>query len=166
MLPYSTEDAVSVLSKSQNLNAALKNYLKREVPNGDPAARFVKDFRAAIDSSNTARLQSYIEKARPQYDLPLIGICGYAHMETVGQIVTVIANKFADEFNSTYDSSGGTLKFKNQKRFDEIMKEALRMLDSELEKRDFRNSTFMKNAVLATIFEKAVLDYALANHLK
>jgi hypothetical protein len=144
------------------LNAALKNFLKIEIRNGDPAGRFVKDFRSVFDSPDQGTLERFLDRSRPKFDRHLIGIGGYAHSETVQNIVGKVADKYADEFNTTYTLSGEKLDVTNQKRFDEIGKESFAMIDSELTACGHPGSDYLKNVVLVSIFHQSVLERLLS----
>ena len=161
LLPFTTQDAVTVLKKSENLNAALKNFLKTEIRNGDPAGRFVKDFRDLIDATDSSRLEGFLDRSRTKFETHIIGVGGYAHAELVREIVANIADKYAEEFNSTYTISGDKVDVKNQKRFDEIAKEAFAIIEKELASRGFDGSVFLKNVVLVSIFDRGVLTKIL-----
>lgn len=162
MLPFTTQDAVQVLKKSGNLNASLKNFLKREVKNGDPAGRFVKDLRELSDSSDTTRLENYIERSRAKFELQLVAIGAHAHAETIEGIAGKVTEKFADTFNETYKLTDSGVEVTDKKNFDQIVKQAFLLIDSDLKERGFGDSTYIKNSVLLTIFDKRVLDHILA----
>ena len=165
MLAFTTADAVSVLKKSNNLNSALKNFLKREIRPGDQAARFVKELRDLIDSPNPTRMESYIESARPKFERQLVAIGSYAHSNTINVILNPIAEKYADEFNQTYTSSEQGIKVTNQKKFDEIVKAALSQIDQGLAQNGFGDSKYLKNCAMLSIFDAGVLGY-IFNTLK
>ncbi|MBN8549963.1 MAG: hypothetical protein J0M12_11665 [Deltaproteobacteria bacterium] len=163
MLPFTTQDAVSVLKKSDNLNSALKNFLKREIRNGDPAARFVKDLRELSDSSNTTRLESYIDRNRAKFELQLVAVGAHAHPNLVESIAAKVTEKYADTFNETYKLEEEKIEVTDKKGFDQIVKQALTLIDEDLKAAGFGDSPYIKNSVMLAIFDKRVLDYILSS---
>ena len=157
MLPFTAQDTVAVLKKSGNLNAALKNFLKKELKAGDPASRFVKDLRELVDSPNTARLELYIQNSKDKFPAHLIGIGRYAHLEASGKIVETIIEKYAEDFNKTYEEIGETIKVTDKKKFDEIVKQALTTIDTGAKECGFADSAYFKNIVLQSTFNPPVL---------
>ena len=162
MLPFTTQDAVTVLKKSENLNAALKNFLKREIKNGDPAGRFVKDLRELGESSNTTRLESYIDRSRAKFELQLIAIGAHAHSQIVENIAGKVTEKYAEAFNETYTLGEDKIEVTDKKNFDQIVKQAFELIDADLKASGSADSPYMKNSVLLAIFDKRVLDYILS----
>ena len=162
MLPFTTDDAVTTLRQAENLNAALKHFLKREVRRGEPAERFVKDLRPLLLGSDPTRAGGYLERKRPQFDPHLIGIGGYAHSDLVTAVAGQVVERYADDFNATYRSDGSTITVSDQSRFDEIVNAANKVIDETLVARGFGASSFMKNVLLAAIFEQPVLRYLFA----
>ena len=57
MESFETGDVVRSFRASPNLNAAIKNFLKREVRRGDAGGRFVKDFKGAMLGRNDAQAE-------------------------------------------------------------------------------------------------------------
>jgi len=163
VLPFTTDDAITTLRQAENLNAALKHFLKREVRRGDPADRFVKDLKPLLLGADLTRAGGYLERKRPQFDPHLIGIGGYAHSDLVTAVAGQIVEKYADDFNATYQSNGSTITVSNQAKFDEIVGAANKVIDETLVTRGLGASSFMKNVLLAAIFEQPVLRYLFAD---
>lgn len=161
MLEFTSEDAVNVLMKSGNLNAALKHFLKREIQNGDPAGRFVKDLRTFVDKPNTTQFKAYVDRMRGKFELQLIAIGGYAHSNLVSSIASQVVEKYADDFNKTYETEGETVKIKDQKGFDAIVKDVFGIIDGELKGAGLGESQFLRNSILVNIFDRPVLQKIL-----
>lgn len=159
---FTTDDIVESLKRSENLNAALKHFLKREVRRGDPAERFVKDLRDVFTAKDPSRALGFIEKKRPAFDSHLVAIGGYAHGEIVMGIANAIVEKYADRFNATYTVVGEDIEVKDTAGFDTIVGEAIALVTARLTEAGFGDSPFMQSVVLATVFDRPVLRYLLA----
>ncbi len=168
VLPFTTDDAVTVLKKSQNLNSALKNFLKREIKAGDPAGRFIKDLKDLSDRTQTEPLKKYLDNSRPHFDGHLLAIGRYAHVDAVNSIVGQIVDRFAEDFNATYEieESGGSeaqgIKVKDANKFKSIVDQAFKLIDDQQGVAGYSQSTFFKNLVLLSVFEKPVLDHIMS----
>lgn len=168
MLPFTTDDAVTVLKKSQNLNSALKNFLKREVKAGDPAGRFIKDLKDLSDRTQTEPLKKYIDNSRPHFDGYLLAIGKYAHVDSVNNIVVQIVDRYADEFNATYaiedkgDSGEQGIKVNDVTKFKSIVDQAFKLIDDQQSIAGYSESPFFKNLVLLSVFDRPVLDYIMS----
>jgi hypothetical protein len=159
---FTTDDIVESLKRSANLNAALKHFLKREVRRGDLAERFVKDLREVFAAKDPTRALGFIEKKRPAFDSHLVAIGGYAHGEIVMAIANEIVEKYADSFNATYAVVGEDIEVRDSAGFDKIVGEAVAIVTARLTAAGFRDSPFMQGVVLATVFDRPVLRYLLA----
>jgi len=159
---FTTDDIVASLKRSDNLNAALKHFLKREVRRGDPAERFVKDLREVFAAKESTRALAFIEKKRPAFDSHLVAIGGYAHGDIVMGLASEIVEKYADSFNATYTVVGEDLEVKDGAGFDRIVAEAIAIVTARLTDAGFGDSPFMQSVVLATVFDRPVLRYLLA----
>lgn len=59
---YEMSELASALLGAQNLNSALKNFLKNEVQKGHPAAKFIKALRGVASSSDESALEEFLVK--------------------------------------------------------------------------------------------------------
>lgn len=165
MLPFTTEDATAVLKKSANLNSALKNFLKREIKAGDLGARFVKDLKDLSASAQSKLMEEYISKSRPAFESHLLAIGKYAHTDGVNDIVGAIVDRYAEEFNATYDTKDDKIVVSNHAKFKSIVAEAMMLIDTMQQSSGFGGSTYYKNLVILSVFDKPVLEYLSANGL-
>lgn len=161
MINFTNTDAVRCLRRSENLNGAFKNFLKREVRKGDPAARFVKDLKEIMLAADDARAEGYLAKKLPQFTPYLLGIGGYAHADTLGHLKESIINVHADRFNATFSIDGEKLKVSDEATFKQITKAVLTEIDKTLREKGFEDSAFMQGIVLASVFEPLVLARVL-----
>ena len=162
MFSFTTEDIVGSLKRSENLNSALKHFLKREVRRGDPAERFVKDLREVMLGKDESRALNFIEKRRPGFDSHLIAIGGYAHGEMVMNLANQIVEKYADRFNATYDVKDEDIAVKNKGEFDTIIKEVSTLVTTNLKTAGFGESDYMQSVVFSTVFDRPVLRYLVS----
>ncbi len=162
MFSFTTEDVVGSLKRAGNINAALKNFLKREVRRGDPAERFVKDLREVMLGKDEARVHNYIEKKRPGFDSHLIAIGSYAHSEMVMNLSNQIVEKYADRFNATYETQTDDIAVKDKKEFDAIMQEVSSLISKNIKDAGFGESVFMQSVVFSTVFDRPVLKYLVS----
>jgi ribosomal protein S17E len=161
---FTTEDVVGSLKRAGNINAALKNFLKREVRRGDPAERFVKDLREVMVGKDETRALNYIEKRRPGFDSHLVAIGSYAHSEMVMVLANQIVEKYADRFNATYEVKDEDIAVKDKKEFESIMKEVSGVITQTLKEAGFGDSVFMQSVIFSTVFDRPVLRYLVSNN--
>jgi hypothetical protein len=161
---FTTEDVVGSLKRAGNINAALKNFLKREVRRGDPAERFVKDLREVMVGKDETRALNYIEKKRPGFDSHLVAIGSYAHSEMVMVLANQIVEKYADRFNATYEVKDEDIAVKDKKEFESIMKEVSGVITQTLKEAGFGDSVFMQSVIFSTVFDRPVLRYLVSNN--
>lgn len=164
MFSFTTEDVVGSLKRAGNINAALKNFLKREVRRGDPAERFVKDLREVMVGKDETRALNYIEKRRPGFDSHLVAIGSYAHSEMVMVLANQIVEKYADRFNATYEVKDEDIAVKDKKEFESIMKEVSGVITQTLKEAGFGDSVFMQSVIFSTVFDRPVLRYLVSNN--
>ncbi len=157
MLDYTIADAVNCLKKANNLNAAVKHFLKREVRSGDPSEKFAKELREIIERDNSEATKRFFDKHIPRFERQLFAIGGYAHWDFIGALIERIGTKHADQFNATYAVNGESIEISDQAKFDSIAKLAISDVDHELANKGFPDSKFLKNVILSTLFEPAVL---------
>lgn len=160
---FTAEDAVAALEKSPNLNSSLKNFLKREVRRGEPGERFVKDLRAAFEGGE-ARALAFVRGAIDKFERHLVALGSYAHADLVAPLAQQILDQHADTFNDTYRMGTEEIEVTNRSAFDEIVAKVMATIDETLAEHGFAESFYMKNVVLVTIFEPAVLRHIISQH--
>lgn len=159
MIDYTIADAVNCLKEAKNLNSAVKHFLKKELRPGDPAEKFAKELRDVIERGDNTQIKKFFERHMPKFERQLFAIGGYAHWDFIGAAIERIGAKFADQFNTTYSSSESGVSINDKNRFNSIAKEALQAVDQELSTNGFEKSSFMKNIMLSSLFEPAVLEH-------
>lgn len=161
MLESSKEEVQSAFLAAKNTNAAVKTFLKREARVGDPSERFAKDFRAATASGREASVHAFVEKHYPKHEMYFLALARYAHSEFIGTTVEKIFEKFAEEFNGTYEKSGEGITITDPTKFKTITQEVLKVISDELSSAGLPVTNFMRKAALICIFEPDVLKEVL-----
>jgi len=158
MLQCDASDITNCLLKAPNINSAIKNFLKREVKKGDPAERFAKTLKDVLASQNEVRSQQFVAEAMPKFVNHLHSVACYAYFEVVGKLAAAVVDKYADDFNATFEIADGVLSYKDETRFKKISDEALAILRNGLKEQGFGDSAFMKNITMLSIFERPVIE--------
>ena len=153
MLPSSVQEVQESFAAARNLNAALKNLLKKEGAATPDIVGFAKDFRAAAASGKSVQRDLFIERHYPAKEWYFIGAIRYAFPELIESTVGGIVEKYADDFNSTYERSEDGIVVKDAVRFEKIVKEVSGIVKADLKAAEVPANNFMQNAVLAAIFE-------------
>jgi|688.fasta_scaffold290233_2 hypothetical protein len=161
MLESSKDEVQSAFLAAKNTNAAVKTFLKREARVGDPSERFAKDFRNATSSGREESVQAFVEKHFPKYEMYFLALARYAHSEFISSTVEKIFEKFADEFNTTYEKTSEGVTVTNSAKFNQITQEVLKIITDELSSAGLPVTNFMKKAALICIFEPDVLKEVL-----
>ena len=156
MLECTNEDIFVCLKKAPNINAAIKNFLKREIKKGDPAERFAKSLKAAFSSPNEEAAKKFIAESLPKFQNHIYSVACYAYYEIVSKMAETVVSEYADEFNATFEIQDGVLTYKDESKFKKISDNALGILKNGLKDAGFGDSPFMKNVALiskASIFK-------------
>jgi len=161
MLNSSMDEVQAAFHAAKNANAAVKTFLKREARVGDPSERFAKDFRVAAASGKEAPINAFIEKNYPKHEVYFLALARYAHGEFIGTTVEKIFDKYAEEFNTTYERGDGAITVTNDARFKEIVLDVAGIVEKELSAAGLPTSNFMKKAVLICVFDPEVLKEVL-----
>lgn len=161
MLPTTIDEVEQSFAKAKNLNSALKNFLKREGTANPQAAAFAKDFRAVAGSGKSAAIRAFLERNYPKREIFFVGLARYAHPELVESTVGKIIDTHADAFNSTYERGEGDISIKDSAAFKKIVKDVEKLIDQGLASAELPSSNFMKNTLLASVFEPDVLGEVL-----
>ncbi len=157
MLKTDVEQAKDAFAAAKNLNAALKNCLKKEVQANPQFVAFTKSFRAAVATGRKEPVHFFVEKNFPDHELELLLIARYAHIEFISTNVEQIVLKYGEEFNATYEGGEKGITVKNKAKFASIVKEVSELVDVSLKKAGLPVSNFMKNSFFISIFEEDVL---------
>jgi hypothetical protein len=154
------EEAKQVFAAAPNLNAALKNLLKREGARGAPAVvAFAKEFRAA--AVNGAKRDLYIERNFDSKEFFFLGTVRYTFPQLIESSVGAIVDKYADDFNKTYERHEDGVRVINPDRFREIVVAVLGIIRDDIKAAELPDNNFMQRALLATVFELDVLNEVL-----
>ena len=160
MYVYQASDVVETLTAAKNLNAAIKNFLKKELKPGDKGERFVKDLRDLAPFKNLVKFQSYIAAALPQFELHLLVLVRYAHGEILEKVIEQLFAKYADDFNTSYEKTAKGINITNAAKFEQIVKSVLADIPNLLTAQQIKPNGFIRNAVLFLTFEQEVLKAA------
>ncbi len=157
MLPYTVSHILDAFAKAKNLNASMKNFLKREVKRGDPAEKFTKDLRDVLLSDDVNRSEQFFAKHLPKYESHLFVAAGYAHYDLVNGLAASIVERYADDFNATYEVQDEKLTYKDRPNFEKLAKEAITLISAGLKPSGLDGSPFMLNVVFVSIFTREVI---------
>lgn len=158
MLKTSIDEVESAFRSAKNLNAALKTFLKREGTQGGPTIEtFAKGFRNAASAGKPEPIRRFIEANYPKRELHFMAVVRYAHPDVVESIIQKIFEKHAETFNSTYEKTEDSINVTDRKKFDSIITDVFSMIESELKTNEIEATNFMRNAILASIFDTEVL---------
>ena len=161
MLDTTEEEVTTALTSAKNLNSALKTFLKREGTQTPQVATFAKEFRGVVSSGRPEPVRLFIEanyEKRPMY---FLGLARYAYPELIETVVGKIIEQHADTFNTTYERAEQGIQVTDAKAFGSIVKSVSQMIDEGLKSSDAPASNFMRNAVMASVFEPDVLTEVL-----
>jgi hypothetical protein len=153
MLRSTVDEVKEAFAAAKNLNAALKNLLKKEGSGTPQIVGFAKEFRNAASSGKSGPRDFFIEKNYPAKELFLMGAVRYAFPELIDATVGSIVEKFADQFNATYERHDNGIKVTDTAEFKKIAKEVHNIIKADLKAAEVPTSNFMQNALLATVFE-------------
>lgn len=162
MTTVTTTEIIEVLSVGKNLNAALKNLMKREGENNPAVAVFAKEFRSRLGVVKLMGCEGfidrYLEKGREGF---FFGVARYAFAEVIDGAVEQIIELYADDFNATYERSDEGVNVTNPVRFKEIVLNVSERSTSALVAADIPVNGYSRGVMLATVFEPDVLDEVL-----
>lgn len=158
MLPTTVQEIQESFAAAKNLNAALKNLLKKESSATPAVANFAKDFRAAVSSGKSASRDLFIERNFETKQFFFLGAARYAFPELVESTVGAIVAKYADEFNATYQRQDDGVKVTDAARFKEIVNAVRATIRNDVKAAGLPVNNFMESALLATVFEFDVLN--------
>jgi hypothetical protein len=163
VLPYSTEEVIQAFESAENLNAALKSFLKREASAGAHIEPFAKAFRHAVKNGRAGAIGAFVEANHARHAALFLGVARYAFARPIEAVAGSIIDTFAEEFNATYTDGPSNqgepapLIITNPDRFAGITSEVLLQIDSGLTGAGVTPNNFFRNVVLTAIFEPRVL---------
>jgi len=157
MYPYEQKDLITALQSAPNLNSALKGFLKSQVQKGDQTSKFIKAFRVATTSKTPGALENFIDKSLPRFERHFFLIARHALSTETEVILDQVIEKYAEDFNKTYQLQGSAITVSNKEQFDSIAKQALNDLDNGLEQSKLPNSNFMRNVLVYSLFDEQVI---------
>ena len=161
MLETTVEEVTSAMVGAKNLNSALKSFLKKEGTNAPQVVSFAKEFRGVVSSGRPEPIRLYIEQNYSRRSMLFLGLARYAYSDLIEQTVGKIIEKHADKFNETYERADQGIKVVDSKVFASIVKDVQGMIDADLSASDVSQTNFMRNAIMASVFEPDVLQEAL-----
>lgn len=161
MLETNAEEVTVALTSAKNLNAALKSFLKREGTQTPQVASFAKEFRGVVSSGRPEPVRLFIEQNYDKRPMYFLGVARYAYPEVIESVVGKIIEQHAETFNKTYDRAEQGIKVTDSKGFTTIVKNVSQMIDDGLKTSGAPASNFMRNAVMASVFEPDVLTEVL-----
>lgn len=157
MLPTTVSDVQETFGSAKNLNAALKNFIKRESRSGDQVVSFAKDFRSAVTTGKAATINAFIEKNYPRKEVYFLGVARYAFPELVESCVGRIIDQHAESFNQTYERLEQGITIKDAKSFASIVREVHQMVKGDIQAAELPVNGFLENSLLSSVFEIDVL---------
>lgn len=159
MKAVTTTEIIEVLSVAKNLNAALKNLIKREGASNPAVAVFAKEFRMKLGAAKLTGSEDFIdrciEKGREKL---FFGVARYAFAEVIDMAVERIIDQYADDFNATYERTDEGISVKNPGRFKEIVTDVSTQSASALAEATIPVNGYSRGVMLATVFEPDVLE--------
>ncbi|NDC38603.1 MAG: hypothetical protein EBZ48_11190 [Proteobacteria bacterium] len=162
-MSYATvEEVVGVFASAKNLNAALKNFLKREVQGNAAVERLAKEFRAAAASGRTLALASFVGRYYPAQEVFFSAVARHAHPELFDATINGIYAAHAEEFNKTYSQSGESITVTDPAKFASIVQQVDGMIEAGVRGQGMTPNSFLRRAFLMGIFEPAVLKEVVA----
>ena len=161
MLDTTVDEVTTALTSAKNLNSALKSFLKREGTQTPQVAVFAKEFRVVVSSGRPEPVRLFIEQNYDKRPMYFLGLARYAYADLVETIVGKIIEQYADTFNTTYERAEQGIKVTDAKTFAVIVQSASQMIDDGLATSGAPTSNFMRNAIMASVFEPDVLTEVL-----
>lgn len=157
MIEFSSDEIYQAFESAPNLNAALKNFLKREVQRGDPVEKFIKNLRKVSTGRNSAAMKLFIDKNLPDYQQHFLLLAGYANADAVNSISEKVIEKHADAFNATYQESDSGIDITDRAQFEAITREVVTTVENGIKDHKLPGTQFMKLVLANSIFEDKVL---------
>lgn len=154
---FSPQEIATVLSTADNMNAALKTFLKREARSDNSVEPFVKSLRSVVARNRDGELLAYIEKLYPAYEAYFSPLFSYAFPKVRDAIATAVVEQYGDTFNATYERREKGIQVTKSAEFSSIAREVLVKVEQGLDQAGVPRNNFSVSAMLAAIFEPDVL---------
>lgn len=154
------EEIKTGILNSNNLNAALKNVLKKEAEKGSSLEKFSKALRKATSAKNEKVLKNTLDQYAEKYKPESILILRYVYDKEITEISNLIIEKFGEEFNSTYENKDELISLTNEDRFNEIINEVKELSQKKLKEYNMQPNTLNKFILFDTLFDKPVFIFA------
>jgi len=153
-------DIITALQGARNLNAAVKQCLKREVQKGTPAEKFLKQLKTFLVSERWDAAETFIEKKLETFEPYLQLLTQQAYAGAIDIISDKIIEIYAEKFNATYERKESGVEVQDSTLFQKIVREVDSSLDDELKHQDLPPSPYMKQVLYSAVFEEDVLKEA------
>ena len=158
MYESNTEEVIEVFRNAGNINAAIKKILKQEVKRGSPEERFFKDFRNVVISPRAKELiESFVRKHYPAGERFFMVIAGYVHDEAMVDISSRIIDRYADDFNGTFEQNSSGIEIRDRERFEALARQAVQMIEEGLKDHNLPRTAFLKNVLVNRLFTPEVI---------
>jgi hypothetical protein len=156
-MEISPADVEAVLASADNLNAALKTFLKKEGKAGRSVETFAKNLRAVVARNRGAALREYIDTHYEDKRVHFALLAAYAHPNVRDAIVPAVFDKHAEAFNATYEKGNDGVVVTDSAKFQEVAKDVVAMISSALKEANLPSNNFFVYSLLISIFEPDVL---------
>lgn len=159
MTTITASEIIEVLSVAKNLNAALKNLMKREGGANPAVAVFAKEFRSKVGGGRLVGAEGFIDKCiQKGREGFFFGVARYAFSDVIDAAVEQIIEQYADDFNATYERSEQGISVADTARFQEIVSAVCELSTAALRTAEVPVNSYSKGVMLVTVFEPDVLE--------
>lgn len=156
----STEEIKCAFFKANNLNAALKNVLKKEAQKGSDLEKVIKILKKGVLAKKDNLLRNTLDKCLPKYKAECTLILRYAYDDEISEIANEIIEKHGENFNSTYESDGDKITITDNTEFNHIIGDVLKITESKFKELNLENNNLFKFILFDTVFDKPVFLHA------
>lgn len=157
-LNYSNTDVVSALKSCPNINAALKNLLKKDIQANKELARVVKDLRDICQApKNEQRLEAFVDRHIKKYPHIFQAVVRYGHFDKIDAITAPAIEQHAEQFNATYQNQEQSITITDRKRFDSIASQVISDFRKQLTGQQLPSDDFMLSVLITTLFDPQVV---------
>lgn len=154
---YTVEEVADTFLACPNTNAAFKNLLKREVQKGSPVERLIKTFKKVLSARDRERLVQFIQKYHEDFATYFLLLASYAFETAVTSSTETVVEKFADDFNSTYETGDDGIKVNDREQFEAIGNKVRECFLASIDEHGLPQNAFVLSAFSQGLFEEQVL---------
>lgn len=154
------EEVKSGILSSDNLNAALKNVLKKEAEKGSSLEKFSKALRKSATAKNEKVLKNTLDQHADKYKHESILILRYVYDLQITDIANLIIGEYGEEFNTTYENNDEVITLTSESRFNEIINEVKELSKKKLKEHKMEVNTLNKFILFDTLFDRPVFAFA------